>query len=213
MSQQYFLQMIQHLRECEEVILYEKVMSWEKAEEQELIDFLSREYQNESLNYPYQVPGFNSDAALWAAKTIYLAAQLILYRDQKENDLGLLFTDFEGDLDASTILSADLCLRFLPDMLFQLKVIDSQDGLIELLEAIAHKWHYSAMRYSLEIDRLSFEWMDSDTCLKQLYVNRIIEYKKLKLAEHPACYEAVKSSLGIHGEQLWKEFTLVTDYE
>lgn len=213
MSQQYFLQMIKHLRECEEVLLYEKVMSWENTEEQELIDFLSLEYQNESLNYPDQIPEFNLHAALWAAKTIYLAAQLILYRDQKENDLGQLFSDFEGDLDASAILSADLCLRFLPDMLFQLKVIDSQDGLIELLETIAYKWHYSAMRYPLEVERLSFEWMNSDTCLRQLYVNRIIEYKKLKLAEHPACYDAVKASLGIHGEQLWKEFTLVTDYE
>lgn len=213
MSQQYFLQMIKHLRESEEVILYEKVMSWESTEEQELLDFLSKEYQNESLDYPYKVPGFNPNAALWAAKTIYLAAQLILYRDQKENDLGQWFSDFEGDLDASTILSADLCLRFLPDMLFQLKVIDSQDGLIELLETIAYKWHYSAMRYPLEIERLDFEWMNSDNCLKQLYVNRIIEYKKLKLAEHPACYDAVKAALGIHGKQLWKEFTLVTDYE
>lgn len=213
MSQQYFLQMIKHLRECEEVLLYEKVMSWENIEEQELIDFLSLEYQNESLNYPYQIPEFNPSAALWASKIIYLAAQLILYRDQKENDLGELFSDFEVDLDASGILSADLCLRFLPDMLFQLKVIDSQDGLIELLETIAYRWHYSAIRYPLEIERLSFEWMNSDTCLKQLYVNRIIEYKKLKLAEHPACYDAVKVSLGIHGKQLWKEFTLVTDYE
>jgi hypothetical protein len=213
MSQQYFLQMIKHLRESEEVILYEKVMSWESTEEQELLDFLSKEYQNESLDYPYQVPGFNPGAALWAAKTIYLAAQLILYRDQKENDLGQLFSDFEGDLDASTIVSADLCLRFLPDLLFQLKVIDSQDGLIELLETIAYKWHYSSMRYPLEIERLSFEWMNSDNCLKQLYMNRIIEYKKLKLAEHPACYDAVKAGLGIHGKQLWKEFTLVTNYE
>ena len=59
MSQQYFLQMIKHLRECEEVILYEKVISWENTEEQDLIDFLSQEYQNESLNYPYQISEFN----------------------------------------------------------------------------------------------------------------------------------------------------------
>ena len=84
--------MIKHLRECEEVILYEKVISWENTEEQDLIDFLSQEYQNESLNYPYQISEFNPHAALWAAKTIYLAAQLILYRDQKENDLGQLLS-------------------------------------------------------------------------------------------------------------------------
>jgi hypothetical protein len=213
MSQQYFLQTIRHLRESEEVMLYEQVLFWEKSEENEVVGFLFREYQNESLDYPYQPSEFNSNAALWAAKTIYLAAQLILYRDHKEDDLEMLFLDYEGDLDSSAILSADLCLRFLPDMLFQLKVIDTQDRLIDRLEKIAYKWHYSSIRYPLEIERLSFEFINSDNCLRQMYVNRIIEYKKLKLAEHSACHELVKASLGIHGKELWKEFTLVTNYE
>ncbi len=213
MHQQYFLQMIRQLRESEEVILYQNVLSWEKNEEQEVIGFLSGEYQNESLDYPGQAPEFNPEAALWAAKTIYLAAQLILYRDHKEADLGGLFPDFEGNSDPSAMLSADLCLRFLPDMLFQLKVIDTQDGLIDLLLKTAYNWHYSSMRFPLDTGELSFEVIHSDDCLRQLYANRIIEYKKLKLAEHPACYETVKASLGMYGEVLWKEFTLVRNDE
>ncbi len=213
MQQQYFLQMIRQLRESEEVMLFQNVLFAEKDEELEVINFLSEEYRKESTGYPNKAPEFDPEAALWAAKTVYVAAQLILYRDHKEADLAALFTDFEGNTNASAILSADLCLRFLPDMLFQLKVIDTQDGLIVLLEKIAHKWHYSAMRYHLEIEQLDFECIGSNSCLEQLYANRIIENKKLKLAEQPACYETVKASLGMYAEILWKEFMLVTNYE
>jgi hypothetical protein len=213
MSQDYFLQMIRQLREGEQVILYDNVLSWDSSEEAKIIDFLYLELKNESFHYPLKVPEFNSQAAFWAAKTIYLAAQLIQYRDHSEKDVNNFFTDFDGELSPSVILSADLCLRFLPDMLLQLKAIDSQDRLIEILEKIANKWHYSMIRYPLELEGLSFEVVFSDQCLKQLYINRIIENKKLKLAELPACYEAVSAALGIYRAELWKEFTLVKDYE
>jgi hypothetical protein len=193
--------------------LYENILKKDDDELVEVTNFLRFEYQNESTNYPHTVPEYHPTAALWAANTLYNAAQLILYRDHKEADLNQLFPEFELVLDASAILSADLCLRFLPDMIIQLKVIDSQDGLIEILESIAEKWHYSGMRCDPEIEKLDFKPLASNLCAMQLYVNRIIEYKKLKLSEHDTCSALVRSSLGMYGLQLWKEFKLENEYE
>jgi len=213
MQHSFFFHMIQQLRQQEEIVLYENILKKEDGELEKVIDFLEFEYRDESTNYPYTAPSYHPTAALWAANTIYNAAQLILYRDHKETDLNRLFPEFEPVLDASAVLSADLCLRFLPDMIFQLKVIDSQDGLIEILEKIVEKWHYSGMRCDPEIGKLDFQAIASDQCAMQLYVNRIIEYKKLKLSEHPACSKVIKSSLGMYGEQLWKEFKLENEHE
>jgi hypothetical protein len=213
MHQQYFLQMIRQLREAEEVMLYANVLRPSEDEQLAVIAWLHTEYELELVGYPHTPPAFDAAAACWAATTVYVAAQLILYREQKESDLSALFPEFEGNMNAAAILSADLCLRFLPDMLHQLKVIDSQDALIEVLEKLTEQWHYSGMRCDLLPENLDFEHIVSDPCVLQLYANRIIDYRKLKLSLHPACREAVKSSLGMYGEALWNEFKLVTTYE
>ena len=55
---------------------------------------------------------FNKDAALWAAKTIYIAAQLMLYRENKSVELAKLLPDYNGEINASSILSSRLMHSF-----------------------------------------------------------------------------------------------------
>ncbi len=211
--QHHFLQMIKGLREREEILLFENSPVSEQGEESEVIDFLRDAYIQESLAWPHVIPEFSAAAALWAAQTVYSVAQLILYREDEREDLEKLLPDFEGEFNTSAMLSADLCLRFMPDALFQLKMIDPQDELIDLLEKKAHTWHYSHVRYPLETEGLSFDGIVSNPCMHQLYVDRIIENKTLRLAGHPACSDLVRASLGMHGEVFWKEFKLVRNHE
>ena len=127
MTTNVFSSFLKNLRRNEEVILFRKILKIDKKDERTAINFLRTDFENEALNFPHLAPDFDEKGAIWAAKTVYLAAQLILYREHKPKDLKVLIPDFKGEITPSVILSVDLCLRFLPDMIRRLKVIDSED--------------------------------------------------------------------------------------
>lgn len=198
--------MIESLRRDEAVMLYANMLQVPVEEEQEIVDFLHREFLSESLEYPYVVPEFDGAAALWAAKTVNTAAQLILYRKDKPAELAPLLPAYMGEHTAGAILSADLCLRFIPDMLVQLMMIDREDELIPILEGIMAQWHYSAVKHKQDISGLNFDVVAGNQCLLQLYTDRIIAYKHIQLALHPAFKGSVQASLGIYGKEFWNNF-------
>ena len=203
-SKTYFLNTIEHLRINEEIILYTNLPHI--SEEDNLtIAFLEKEYANESTHYPYTPPAYNALAALWGAKTIYYALQLILYRENKGKDLPLLLPVYTDEQNASAILSADLCLRFLSQVLDQIKVIDADDLIIQVLEGHLQQWHYSAIGYNLNPEMLNFQQILENNSLKQLYINRIIENKSKKLAELPNLNEHVKASMGNYSSYFWED--------
>src|SRR5690349_9392870 len=114
MAVHHFYNMIRSLRTDEQVVLYNNVLEIGEEDLNATLAFLENEFKKESLDYPYTCPSFNLLAGLWGAKTIYTAAQLLLYREHKEADLSALFPDYTNSPDASEMISADLCLRFLP---------------------------------------------------------------------------------------------------
>ncbi len=200
--------MIKTLRESEEVTLYYKNISSDPEEDQRVVDFLQAEYETEQAEYPGTSPEFDGVAALMAAKIVYVAAQLILFREQKEEALHDLFPADYTPTAPGSILSADLCLRFLPEMLKNLKAIDSEDLLIELLETRLKKWHYSSVHYPLRIEELDFNEAYENACLLHLYCDRIIRYKNLPLALTPFFKNRVQAQMGLYGKEFWSEFQL-----
>ncbi|RYE24810.1 MAG: hypothetical protein EOP51_06145 [Sphingobacteriales bacterium] len=208
MSTDYFISVIMNMRQQEDIVLYDNILHATAYEEVEVIAFLQEEYDREALNFPYQAPEYNDAAALWAAKLVYVAAQLLLYRKNTEEELPALLPDFAGDTSPDAILSADLCLRFLPDILLPLKLIDHEDGLIDMLETILTRWHYSGIKYELDTSKLATDMITSNSCLKQLYVNRIIEYRKMRLAQHPAFVHTVTANMGIYAGEFWNDFKI-----
>lgn len=208
MTENYFYKVIHNLRQYEEVMLYANVLTFDNEEEEKVMAFLADEYQVESLNYPENAPSFNPEAALWAAKTVYLAAQLILYRQNKENDLANMFPSYQLEIDSSAIVSADLSLRFLPDMLLQLNIIDNEDVLIEILENILVNWPYSSVKHTMNNKELNFDKLLTNKCTEILLINRIIENKRIDLALIPEIKPKVAGSLGIFANQFWNEFNI-----
>lgn len=202
--------MIRHLRVYEEIVIYENKLTIKEEERSVVTDFLEGEYNTEVRSYPYSAPLYDKEAASWAANTIYITAQLILHRENKESELDSIFPVFTGTVTPSAILSADLCLRFLPDMLLQLKMIDSEDKLIGLLENILQAWHYSGIKYLQSAESLDFTNITANKCLYQLYTDRVIEYRNLKLAKHPALTPTIGAALGDHGKIYWSDYKLET---
>ena len=205
-----FFETIHRLRTDEEVVLFAKPGSITPDDEQEVADYLEGEWANERLTYPTQAALFDSGAAVWAARMVFTAAQLLLYRDQPATDLPAQLPQYPGGKPtAGAMLSADLCLRFLPAMLHQFSAIDPDDQAIPRLRGFLSAFHYSAVGYLLPNDaddsELDFEMVAASPCLLQLYVDRVIARKAATLAAHPALHNAVRAAMGNHADYLWKE--------
>lgn len=199
--------MIRHLREEEEVCLYRQVLDLGKEEMEEIVHYLAKEYELERKEYPFKAPTFDQEAALWGAMTIYKSAQLLLYRAHKAKDLQQLIPPYPGLIDAGAMLSADLCLRFLPDIVHELEGIDIEDELLPILLQLLQVWHYSAIaRPSDAVEKLDFIPITSNDCLLQLYCNRVIEYKNLNLAKQPTLQGRIAANLGDFKQQFWNSF-------
>lgn len=188
--------------------MYSNKLQISTAQELEVVAYLKQFYETESFNYPHQPPLFDANAALWAAHTVYLACQLILFRENKGSELGQILPPYHQEYSAAAMLSADLTLRFLPDIITQASLIDPTDQLVGVLEAHLMAWHYSGVNYPLKVENLAFSSINSNACLKQLYVDRIIEHKKNNLAQLPAFKTAVKASLGWFAPSLWGDIEL-----
>ncbi|HEX8015376.1 MAG TPA: hypothetical protein VF465_09085 [Flavobacterium sp.] len=200
-----FLDTIYHLRTIEQIILTDKFRTISKGEEIDCISFLETEYEREILEYPGNTPDFNADAALWAAKTIYFAAQLLLYREHTISDLNVLLPDFSGKENASAALSADLCLRFLPQILEEMKRIDADDPVIPILEKQLYQFHYSAIGFEIEIEKIDFNTVASNDCLQQLYIDRIVQRKAIKFTESDFIKKQLEIGFGDYKKIFWTQ--------
>ena len=228
----YFSKTIEHLRHYEEIFLFGNLLSISETEKESVIDLLEIEYKIESVEYPQPVPIFDKNAAFWAAKIVYTAAQLMLYRETEIKDLPLLFPSFESEFNqknennfenqskitSSQMLSADLCLRFLPAILINAQTIDPEDELIAILEKELLKFHYSAIGYGFRFEKKEeiqatilnsdLELLFLDKSFLQLYVDRVFEKKELSFTFIPQIKNQLKSNLGMYGNEFWKEFEL-----
>jgi hypothetical protein len=206
MDSRFFLNMIKNLRAKEEVFLYANILEISTAEEEEVIAFLQQEFSHESLNYPFVPPSFDANAAIWSAKLVYLSCQLLLYRENKPSELEAILPKYPHEITASAIISADLCLRFLPIITTELKLADPEDVLVKLLEDVLSTWHYSGIAYLNDASNLNFEILSNSDILNLMYVDRIIENRKLKFALHSFIQPQVESALGMYASDFWKEF-------
>ncbi|GGH67365.1 hypothetical protein HNQ91_001671 [Filimonas zeae] len=204
-ARHHFLDTIYHLRNEESLLLFSRIAVIEAEEALLVTDFLELEYRNECLDYPATPPAFNAAAALWGAKTIYTAAQLLLYREHTNTQLPVLLPAYNGTQTPDAILSADLCLRFLPAVLQQAENIDPDDVIISLLQACLQQWHYSGIScYAAEQLPDMAVVLDNAT-LRQLYADRVIACKQAALAKLPALAPVVKASMGNYANYFWKE--------
>ena len=199
-----FIETIYHLRTIEQVILYTKVLKISSKEEKDTLEFLEDEYEKECLNYPFQAPNFDKEAALWASKIVYFSAQLLLNREDTEKELNVLLPQFKGTINASSILSADLCLRFLPQIVGQMKEFDSEDKINPILESFLVDFHYSNIGYQNTTEHFNLIGFEN-ACYQQLYLNRVCKRKDKLIAQNPEINRLLHSNFGDYKKLFWKE--------
>lgn len=126
---------------------------------------------------------------------------MILYRKDNETQLEKLFPKINFEENPSTILSIDLCFRFIPELIIQLELINMEDPLLKILKTQLHKWHYSGINSDLKETNLNFDTIYPNKCLFQLYLNRVVQYKKIKLSQLPILNKGLINNFGIYSNK------------
>lgn len=204
-----FYRMIERLLGANELVLFGRINNISEKQSESVLGLLRGYYDKEAKAYPFVAPIFNKEAALWSSKVLFHAAQLLMYREHEADSIHQLIPSFSKPKSAATILTADVSLRFIPNILKQLEVIDIEDSMIPILEALLKEWHYSGLLSDVEIIAPTFNEAFDDKCLMQMYTDRVIDRKKLIIAKNEYVFPWVSASLGDYAEIYWKEFNQI----
>ncbi len=109
-------------------------------------------------------------------------------------------------LRAAAILTADICLRFIPEILMQLDRADVEDPLIKILKSILHEWHFSGLLGKEILKAVEFGSAFENQCLLQTYVDRVIDKKQTQIAQQEKIKPHILASLGGYRDIFWKDF-------
>lgn len=206
-----FLDTIFLLRKEECITLFSSLQQISPQEEEEAGDYFETEFEKERLEFLSDQLICNKLAAVWAAKILYHSAQLYLIRENTEKNIENLIPAFKGSRDISSILSADLSLRFLPQIIVALNSVDPEDPLIAMLEEILAQFHYSGIGYDLDLKNVNWQEELKDKTYRKLYLERIVEKKDYKLAEIPFINKLITAEFGIHKDAFWRELKTITE--
>lgn len=206
-----FLDTIFLLRKEECITLFSSLQKISPQEEAEAGDYFETEFEKERLEFLSDQLTCNKETAVWAAKILYHSAQLYLIRENTEKNIDNLIPGFKGVWDISSILSADLSLRFLPQVIVALNAVDSEDPLIAMLEDILMQFHYSGIGYDLDLKNVNWQEELKDKTYQKLYLERIVEKRDYKLAEIPFINKLIIAEFGIHKDAFWRELKTITE--
>lgn len=200
-----FVETIYLLRTSCEFNIKENIFKVSKTEEKEVLDFLAMEFDEEKTYCSDINLLFDSKAALWASMIVYYSGQLVFYRENSIKDIEEMLPSFNIDYTPSAVLSADLCLRFLPDIIDKLKSINSDDKIIPILENFLRKYHYSGIGHSLDLIDENFENYFNHPALKLMYLSKVVKTKDTKLAQNNLLKQELKNYMGNYKTEIWPQ--------
>jgi len=208
-NQSPFLDTLFLLRKEECITIFTDLHEISKNEEQDAADYFESEFEKERLEFLSDQISCDQKTAVWAAKVLYHSAQLYLIRKDTAKDLEKLIPQFIGKRDVSSLLSADLSLRFLPQIISSLQIADPEDPLIKILENILQQFHYSGIGFDLNLEKINWEEELKDKTYRKLYLERIVEKKAYNLAEIPYINQLLMAEFGIYKEIFWRELKII----
>lgn len=199
------------LRKEECITIFTDLQEISKKEEQDAADYFESEFEKERLEFLSDQINCDRETAVWAAKVLYYSAQLYLIRKDTAKNLEKLIPQFNGKRNVASLLSADLLLRFLPQIISVLQNADPEDTLIKMLENILRQFHYSGIGFDLDLEKIDWEEELKDNTYRKLYLERIVEKKAYSLAEIPYINKFLIAEFGMYKDVFWRELKIVTE--
>lgn len=177
-------------------------------EEDDLSDsakLLSRFYEEDIVHMPLTAPAFEAGPAVWAAKHLYLSLQLIVLRELPPQTIEESLEPFNGEISPSSIYSADLVLRYLPDIFNLARGLAPADIMVTKMAESAAYWPFSSVGIPLQ-QEIDDSIILNHPSLKTAYIDRIIRTKDIKRISDENMKEYVMEALGNYAAVLWPDF-------
>lgn len=143
-------------------------------------------------------PVLSMQAALWAARLIHRSAQFLVIRTADAAAIEAELSEpCPAPTGASACFSADLYLRYLPDLVRLSRGISEDDPLVRALLRLCRQWPLSSVGVSGlgEVDVSAFI---EHAGLRQLYIDRVIEHGDAARLDHPRVVQALAATVGMH---------------
>jgi hypothetical protein len=144
----------------------------------EAVKVLQEVYRSYRLQIAGPPIAFDPRAALTAARLLYHASWFLLSRDEPESELERLLTPAILPGNAAEHLSADLSLRFLPQIHRRARAHSPADRLTTLLADILRRWPLSGVLSDLDDGPLNRAAFDEHPGLLLLYAERLARHEK-----------------------------------
>ena len=173
-------------------------------------------YADDCRELPGAAPAFDARAAAWAAAYLYHTVQLALVRELDETVVQAQLADFTGEITPAVIYSADLTLRYLPDLLRLAKGLAPGDALVARLRATAGQWPFSFVGAEVGEEGEAAGAAAAEArllahpALRQEYIDRIIRTQDRARAARPHLLPLVHAALGRYAATLWPDFAAFT---
>ncbi len=166
---------------------------------------LAQIHEEEQLDTPKDRINFDTNAALWAARFLYRAVQITLLRGLDEGIIKKELKLYTGTIDAASICSADLCLRYLFDLVKLTRGLAPGDILLSYLVKIAGQWPYSAIAWAKLPNKEQLFDILKHEGLRLLFLERLIERKAYTEIERLQLIPWIYSLTGLYPAQLLPE--------
>ncbi len=197
-----YLKFIQQLFDSGRVVIENSDLPNESAiiEGESLLRSFELQWRNQ---LPGKAPPFDAAIASWAGQNFYRACQLLMHRDlaEEEQQSGFQTEDFETDQPRSHY-NVDLVFRFLPDLWNFAKALERTEPLSRRIANWCVQWPLSSVGTANLDEALIVDIDDfaNDSCLMQLYVDRIIRHVDMSRVDHELVRTSIESSIGEHPE-------------
>jgi len=145
-------------------------------------------------------PPLSLPTTTWAFALLENACRYLVYREYEVEDIAAAFAERCPEPPSpSACYSADLFLRYLPDVTRLARGVGEADPLVEYLLAVARTWPLSSIGVEgIEIEDAALQPILSHPTLLQLYVDRIIERNDASRRGNETVREAIRYALGAH---------------
>jgi hypothetical protein len=196
---------IQDLLEKGQVTVARQLIPFGEEDVQQSMAVLQQYYAADAGQMPLVAPGFSPEAAIWAATYVYRATQFTMLRDLGDQQVLAHLADYTGPVTAEAIYSADLTLRYLPDVLHLAKGLAPDDVLVTGMKNTLAQWPFSGVGIEETIQE-NLKPVLEHASLKYAYIDKVIKHKDKKRATQEPIAELIREALGEHAALLWPEF-------
>ena len=145
----------------------------------------------------FGAPRFVPEVARWAAERLYCACQFLVYREVEADEVGagLAAPCPAGAISPEVCYSADVILRYLPDIFALARGIAREDPLIDGLRMLARGWPLSSVGMP-EVGEVDVSAFIGHAGLRRLYADRIIERNDRSRLGDAVVDAAVREAIG-----------------